>query len=319
MEFIYTPQQLAGYKGYQRRVKVGNWSEDLELEQVKLQDFLFKKENGLLKCTQQEQRFAHALQETAVYSKHDDGYVHFGDIVMVFNQATDGCLSSDLDEKLTDETFAAQTTWYTEPCARTTFEIVRYEGKGDKRDAIFDYGDDILHFSQKFRLRCHATLTERDIFLMSQPKTPNSFARYSRQQEVCLTTGRGWNTVWECVCLDPQFRLEMEGQPIMSNAPMAVLHCQTNQFLASDKIKYYNEFGSEYELFCKNYLDGQRGQLGTRDRRGLGEQNRWCFVNKMPNAEELAGGGTGAPAPAPAPAYEGEERRGEEEEAAQYR
>jgi len=312
MDFIYTPQQIAGYKGYQRKVKLGNWSEDLELEDARLKDYLLKKERGQLKCTQQEQRFAHVLQSTVLFSARNDGLVHFGDIVMLFNQATDGCLACDLQDKSTPTNFAAQTTWYTEPCARTTFEIVRYEGRGDKRDAVFEFEDDVLHFAQKFRLRAHTVLTgEQEVFLGSQGKTPNSFARYSREQEVFMTTEKNWNTVFECECLDPQFKMEMEGQPVLANQPLSILHCGTHQHLASDNVKYRNDFGTEYEIFCKNFHDGQRGKLGSRDRRGIGEQNRWCFVNtipKMDGEEEGAQdpGATGSSAGAAgAPAEEG--------------
>lgn len=34
MEFLYTRQQMEGFKGYQCKVKIGNWSEDMELEAV---------------------------------------------------------------------------------------------------------------------------------------------------------------------------------------------------------------------------------------------------------------------------------------------
>ena len=36
MEFLYTRQQMEGFKGYQCKVKIGNWSEDMELEAVGL-------------------------------------------------------------------------------------------------------------------------------------------------------------------------------------------------------------------------------------------------------------------------------------------
>jgi len=52
MEFLYTRQQMEGFKGYQSKVKIGNWSEDMELEAAKLKDYLMKKERGLLKCSQ---------------------------------------------------------------------------------------------------------------------------------------------------------------------------------------------------------------------------------------------------------------------------
>jgi hypothetical protein len=52
MEFLYTRQQMEGFKGYQSKVKIGNWSEDLEFEAAKLKGYLLKKERGQLKCTQ---------------------------------------------------------------------------------------------------------------------------------------------------------------------------------------------------------------------------------------------------------------------------
>ena len=52
MEFLYTRQQMEGFKGYQSKVKIGNWSEDLECEAAKLKGYLLKKERCQLKCTQ---------------------------------------------------------------------------------------------------------------------------------------------------------------------------------------------------------------------------------------------------------------------------
>ena len=52
MEFLYTRQQMEGFKGYQSKVKIGNWSEDMELEAAKLKTYLLKKDRGALKCSQ---------------------------------------------------------------------------------------------------------------------------------------------------------------------------------------------------------------------------------------------------------------------------
>jgi hypothetical protein len=35
---------------------------------------------------------------------------------------------------------------------------------------------------------------------------------------------QGWSTVWEVQYLDPQFKLEMEGQAVPTNAPIALVH-----------------------------------------------------------------------------------------------
>jgi hypothetical protein len=283
MEFLYTRQQMEGFKGYQSKVKIGNWSEDMELEAAKLKDYLMKKQRGLLKCSQAEERFAHALQTVGLDAKSNDGYVHFGDTLMLFNQATDGCLACDPQEALSEETFATTSTWYTEPCARNTFVMKRWEGRGDKKDAMFDFKDDVVHFGQKIQLMVNpALLGGQQGFLASFPRTPTSYARYSRNQEVNITMQQGWSTVWEVQYLDPQFKLEMEGQAVPTNAPIALVHCATHQHLASDVIKYKNDFGTEYEMFCKTFADIEKSQLGAREKRMLGDCNRWCFVTSIP-------------------------------------
>jgi hypothetical protein len=86
MEFLYTPQQIAGYKGYYYKVKLGNWSEDQELAELKLKNFIHKKERGTLATTIAEQKFARTLQSVPLESVTRDGYVHFGDVGMLFNQ-----------------------------------------------------------------------------------------------------------------------------------------------------------------------------------------------------------------------------------------
>ena len=247
----------------------------------------------LLPAEQAEERFAHALQTAGLNPKTNDGYVHFGDTLMLFNQATDGCLACDPQESLSDETFATTSTWYTEPCARNTFMMRRWEGRGDKKDAMFDFKDDVVHFGQKIQLMCNPVLLGgQQAFLTSSPRTPTSYSRYSRNQEVCISNVTGWTTVWEVQYLDPQFKMEMEGQAVPTNAPIALVHCGTHQHLASDVIKYKNDFGTEYEMFCKTFSDIEKSQLGLREKRMLGDCNRWCFVSSIPSEDDLPLPGT---------------------------
>jgi len=290
MEFLYTRQQMEGFKGYQSKVKIGNWSEDLELDAAKLKSYLMKKERGELKCTQAEDRFAHALQPAMLQPKANDGYVHFGDVVMLFNQATDGCLACDPQEPLTEDTFATTSTWYTEPCSRNTFHIQRWEGRGDKKDAMFDFRDDVVHFGQKILLKVNPALASSGAALASYPRTPTSFSRYSRNLEVVMQRQSNWAAVWEVQYLDPQFKMEMEGQAVPTNAPVALLHCGTHQHLASDVIKYRNDYGTEYEVFGKSFTEVVKGQLGVRERSMLGDCNRWCFVTSIPSEGGAEGG-----------------------------
>ncbi len=45
----YTKQQLQGSGKYNSKCRIGNWNEDLEMEETVLKDYLSKRENGCLK------------------------------------------------------------------------------------------------------------------------------------------------------------------------------------------------------------------------------------------------------------------------------
>lgn len=88
-----------------------------------------------------------------------------------------------------------------------------------------------VHFGQKIQIRCSSALVPHQPYLKSSSKTPTSFSRYSRNQEVVMSTKGDWSTVWEVQYLDPQFKMEMEGQPVPTNAPVSLMHCATRGFL----------------------------------------------------------------------------------------
>ena len=142
---------------------LGSFADFFLAEQGRLKDYLLRKERGQLASTKAEQRFAHALKPAELKPRYDDSFVHFGDTVMLFNQATDGCLACDPQEALSEDSFAATTTWYTEPCSRHTFEVCQWTGKGDKKDAMFDFRDDVVHFGQKIQIRCAAALVPEQV------------------------------------------------------------------------------------------------------------------------------------------------------------
>jgi hypothetical protein len=45
----YTKQQLQGAGRFSPNVRIGNWSEELNLEETKLKDFLLRQQQGSLK------------------------------------------------------------------------------------------------------------------------------------------------------------------------------------------------------------------------------------------------------------------------------
>ena len=47
----YTRQQLQGAGGYSSGVRVGNWNEEVNLQETKLKEMILKQQEGSLKLT----------------------------------------------------------------------------------------------------------------------------------------------------------------------------------------------------------------------------------------------------------------------------
>ena len=62
----FTPQQLAGAGRYKPRTRIGNWQEDIRLEETKFKDFRRKKEQGLLGMSAHERKMALCLQKVGI-------------------------------------------------------------------------------------------------------------------------------------------------------------------------------------------------------------------------------------------------------------
>jgi len=59
--------------------------------------------------------------------------------------------------------------------------------------------------------------------------------------------------VWIIDTKDPNYRLERQGEPVMTNDPILLRHCSTSQYLASDDKRYANDFGGEKEVMCHSF------------------------------------------------------------------
>ena len=53
----FTPQQLVGGGRFSQQVKIGNWSEDMEMDALKLKDYLTLKEHGELLVNAKQKKY----------------------------------------------------------------------------------------------------------------------------------------------------------------------------------------------------------------------------------------------------------------------
>lgn len=136
MEF--TPQQLAGGMRYSRGVLVGNWSEDTSLDEERGKDFESRKSHGSSLIKQREKLEAVALQRVP-WSHSADGYVRFGDSIMVRVNETDfggreheHFLACNIFEEVDRRKGTVQATASpsSKPTARSVFVIMRRPAPG---------------------------------------------------------------------------------------------------------------------------------------------------------------------------------------------
>lgn len=289
---MFTVQQTQGGPRYSSKVLIGNWSEDVDLEQVRFKDFLKKRETGGLSVHQVQGKISKSMLPVG-HSYSDDGKLHFGDRVMLGNQKTRAMLACDLSDRIQSHEFGCAVT--TSPCitgpvARAVFILSRVcENDG--------FPGDYLHFGQEFTLSTHPKLHPSPLYLHSTSVSPFSYAKFSRFQEVSMHSIKGPNTIWVAEHANSKVRFESQGCPVGANSDIVIKHNQTGQWLSSETINYRNDFGGEFEVSCHSYLDARKTQQLSSEKSGKvtidiptrlqGVQNVWrVFTSDSPQCAE---------------------------------
>merc|ERR1712151_310647 len=183
------------------------------------------------------------------------------------------------------------------PCVRNVFELERAD--------IYDgFDDDIIHYSQHFRCKLAPfSNIHCEAYLHSELVTALAAAKFSRHQEVTVTSAKNGETLWQILHPDVQQRLETEGEPVPAGSPVVIRHVQTGSFLASDEIPYNNIFGLEFEVHCFPYYSLSKTQNLTGEKKGEitgdyalrkhGMPNVWTIVSQTHGASALEGDNMG--------------------------
>jgi len=267
---------------YSYNVRIGNWNEEKELQELRMKEYLHRKEKGQLLVHTVQQHLNTSLQEVPL-SYSQDGFIHIGDEIMMYSVQTEGVLSVDCSDKLTssDQGFAVTSSTLTQAhVARNVFVIEGYGNNVQKGD--------ILKLGQPFRMRINPALMSEGFYLQSQPMSASCCSKVTRNQEVGVVKINSYDNVWVCQFKDYSKRFEMEGQPVPANAEILVVHAGTKNALSSDKIPYHNDFGQEFEVCCKTsfsigkkqglYAELQGKTTSDVPLRKEGSVNWWAFL-----------------------------------------
>ncbi|KAI6660201.1 hypothetical protein LOD99_10479 [Oopsacas minuta] len=259
-----------GKTTYIPSVRIGNWREDLALEEEMFREFLSKKEAGELLI----QKSSALLQQvtTPVDISSDKETISFGDKIIIFHAQTQHTLSAHIPVGVLHLSDAIKSpcsvTGSTSllPTVRNTFTIHSVSPEVSDGDPV--------RFNQPFYLKTQEG-PGGDLYLHSDTASFSKDAKKSRQQEVLLVSPASYFCAWKILCVRERDRLETEGETVPANSIILLNHCRTNQNLSClSQFSYKTNFGLEHEITAHTHYT----QYKT-----IGTQNHWVLMNKSPS------------------------------------
>jgi hypothetical protein len=128
----------------------------------------FVYEENKLAVNKTQQKYAKGMKRVP-HTYTEDGYLRFGDKVMMLNKKTEGYLVFDMGDKIIthDEAYANTTSKKAStPCARNIFVLAKAE------DTEEEYEDDIIRYGQKIRIMANKFITGKNLYLHSCQISP---------------------------------------------------------------------------------------------------------------------------------------------------
>lgn len=265
------------YPVYRPSVRVGNWFEDICLEEHEIREFLKKRNCSELLIQKTRTLFVNFHKEVTL--ERPCNYLHYGAVIQIvtcmrlcgYSKHVIPALSAVITEKCVrhsrkvSEFCEVSLAASAHPCMRNCFRITRF-GLKDKTGEPLNYGS-------RFSLEC-IDAEENPLMLFATQKTPGLLATAtatffsSKRGELNLPvglvvgkeTGTGKLTPtgsvwWRCYHADPKKRFETEGQPVPPNTPVIIKHVTTNRRLSAEPIVVTTLFGPEALVSVQDYTD----------------------------------------------------------------
>lgn len=142
---------------------------------------------------------------------------------MLKNKKTDGWLvfnTADRVQGTVDECYMLTTTNDAPgPVKRSVFSLVRAEEQD-----IFG-SDDVVRYGQKVKIVSNPYAFKKPLFVSSFPKSQSVYSPVTRYQEASVHSKESYLGVWIIDSLDPNDRLERQGEPVMAADPVLLRHC----------------------------------------------------------------------------------------------
>lgn len=300
MSFLhFTTQQLQGGGKYSTKCKIGNWYEDNVFEEMKYKDYLKKRESSKLVVTNKENKYEKILKrlplsEFDIDHKEGKAFLTSNHFFMIQNLKTQGFLVFNTDDVSQNHDYAISVTTNQKmnfSCPRSLISIEPYDDSQVHDLSNTHKQNQVICFGEKICFTSHEELSTFKLFLYSQLISPQSYSRFSRNQEVLMTSKKNYYNCWVIEHINPELRFAYNGKPIPIDEPFLIRHCSTGRLLASNVVDYYNDYGREFEVCCFNFMSCNKYQILKSEKDGKVkvdtkmqvelEQNIWRIVDKL--------------------------------------
>mmetsp|Transcript_31032 Transcript_31032/g.70102 ORF Transcript_31032/g.70102 Transcript_31032/m.70102 type:complete len:296 (-) Transcript_31032:1602-2489(-) len=286
--YLYTPQQLMGSVKYGSGVLLGNWREDDALDEMRLMDYVEKRDAGDLVLLKQKGKLAPQLAPVALTSLPSDGLMRCGDVVLLKSQNNSGALAVSLGQHdASNDTYAVFACDASKAVTRNAIKISNFRGADG----------DVLCYGQKVTLGFSADLAfpagTQGLLASCQLGRSGMSSQVIAKQEayVQLLDQDGtpsYDCAWELQPEDVDARVSAQGQPVAAGMPFIVVHCFTNRRLAGVMMGMPSDFGLEQAVCCHTFTEmGKVNKLrreatgmptSTNISRSETEENIWAAV-----------------------------------------
>ena len=268
-----TPQQVQGGSLYSHKTRLGNWAEEIAINEAKLNNFRQRSEAGSLALRKQEVKLERC-NEIVPHSFSEDGLVRFGDTVILQHNETGVVLACDPFEAVVQNQEMFLVTGAAQPLeskARNTYRIVQPPAR--LQDRVFDVSDPVLKIGQPFCLAASESLLVNQtnilnpqLYLCSMKKNERVGTRTTNRQLVYMAPVNDADSVWTTTVPSLGHRNASEkylaiGQPVAAGINLQISHRQTNMNLCVDpRNAIQSEFGVDYECYAdRTALTGKLG------------------------------------------------------------
>jgi len=279
----FTPQQLSGGPKFSAVTRIGNWFEDLAMEEAKNTNFEKRSNNGNLSLRKLQNKVS-ACCAIVPHSYSADGLIRFGDSVILQHDSSGSVLASDIFEEVEvgqEKFFVTTISEKPVPKARNTFKIVRPPAHLINRED--NTNDPVLHIGQAFLIACddsllvnpYSNILSPTLYLTSTKKNDRTSTKRTNRQMVYMSAEISADTVWTAIIpsqgkFNASARFLSVGQNLPISECFQITHRQTNMYLTCDpKSAISTEFGVEYECYADRSAASGKLSLIVSEFQGL--------------------------------------------------